>query len=279
IDTYEKLKQYKIKLVPFKQEYPFTKKLSIPYDVLFEKLPKIISVKYLRYILYYLYLFKYGSKYSKVMITDIKDVIFQRNPFDFVFNGGLYCFLENNRSTIKTSPFNSGRILRHFGTEVLEEIGDNHPSCSGTTFGSVLDLMDYLKGMIDLITKIDTKGGGDQGLHNYLVYSGKLKNLKFIEDNKGSVLTIGSKLNREIHFNKAGLVINADGEVFNTIHQYDRHPELFERFLKKYKLKLPMKFYLKYLWRWKNRFEDRLGGDFFNQLGWKIINLLKWKIK
>ncbi len=278
IATYKTLHQMGVKLIPFKDEYPFVKRFSISNLELKSEFPNQISVKYLRYILYYLFLSKFGNNYSKVMLTDVKDVIFQRDPFDFDFDGGLYCFLEDNYVTIKSSPFNSGRILRHFGTEGLDQIGNNHPSCSGTIFGSVPDTLHYLGKMISLISSIEAKGGGDQGLHNYVLYTEHFNDLKLIEDAKGPVLTIASKIKKRIRFNEKGLAINRDGEEFNVIHQYDRHPELFEDLFKKLNLEIPVKFYLKFIFRGKNYIENLLGWDIFNYLGWKLMNRFMSKI-
>jgi len=278
--TYRMLRKYGIKLIPFQEEYPFTLDLAIPEGLLDENLSsRKISVKYLRYILYYLYLSKYRSKYSKVLITDVKDVIFQRNPFAFNFDKGLCCFIEDSSTTIKTSPFNSGRIKAHFGDELLEKIGDNHPLCSGTTFGYLSEMMEYLKKMINLFSKINLDGGGDQGLHNYLIYTEPFKDLKIYNGDYGPVFTFGSKLNRNTNFNKDGLLVSSKGKVFNIVHQYDRHPELFEKFFKRQHLNLPLNYLLRLYFLGRNRFEDTVGWDFFNRLGWKFVNRLGLKIK
>jgi len=278
-ESYKTMQKYGVKLIPFVDHYPYVPKGFLSEELDLKDSFDQISVKYLRYLMYYLFLLKNGENYSKVMLSDVKDIIFQRDPFDFDLNGGLYCFLEDNHSTLKTSPFNSGRIRRHFGDQVLKQIGDHYPSCAGTIFGGVSEVLDYLKNMIELIKTIDPIGGGDQGLHNYLIYSGRLKNLKLIDNKKGPVFTVGSEIKKKIHFNKKGLVINDLGEVVNTIHQYDRHPELFEGFLKKFHLKMPIEFYIKVIYFMKGWMENIVGWDFFNQAGWKLVNRIKWKPK
>ena len=279
-ESYKILRDYGVKLIPFVDHYPYLPKSLFSDELDLKNSFNQISVKYLRYLMYYLFLLKNGGNYSKVMLSDVKDIIFQRDPFDFGLNGGLYCFLEDNQVTLKNSPFNSGRILRHFGNEVLEQIGDHYPSCAGTIFGGVPEILDYLKNMIELIKTIDPVGGGDQGLHNYLIYSGRLKNLKLVDNKKGPVFTVGSEIRHKIRFNKKGLVINDLGEVVNTVHQYDRHPDLFDGFLRKYQLKVPMEFYLKVIYFMKSIIENIVGWDFFNQAGWKLVNRLKyWKPK
>ena len=276
--TFRQLQQNNVRVIPFKYEYPFAPKSLVSKDLIPQKFPNGISVKYLRYILYYLYLSKHRDKYRKVMISDVKDVIFQRDPFEFDFDDCLYCFLEDKIHTIKASHFNSGRILRHFGQEGLDKIGDNYPSCAGTTFGSVPAILDYLKNMISIINTIEPIGGGDQGVHNYLIYTKQLKNMKLIKHATGPVLTIGSRLKKQIRFNKEGFVLNDNGAVVNIVHQYNRHPALFQNLLRKYNLTFAMPFYLKVIYMYKNRLESLVGWDFFNQFGWKLVNTLKWKI-
>ena len=275
-NTYSLLQKSGVQLIPFKEEYPFTKKFRISDDLFPENFfHSKISVKYLRYILYYLYLSKYRSKYSKILITDVRDIIFQRNPFDFDFKDGLCCFIEDNHVTLKNSPFNSVRIRRHFGDEILGKIGDNYPLCSGTTYGYFSNMMNYLKEMINLIPKIDTVGGGDQGVHNYLIYTRQFNNLKLFDNDSGPVFTFGTKMIKSIYINKEGLVTNRKGDVFNVIHQYDRHPELFKRLSIHYKVSMPIKLPLiliKFILSWKNRIENLRGWDFLNHLIFKYAN-------
>jgi hypothetical protein len=276
-DLLNNVKQLDVKLIPFTTEYPFNEDLLDSNELLPDQFSNGVSVKFLRYILYYLFLKKYGDDYSNVLISDIKDVIFQRDPFEFQIGDHLCCFLEEAGYTLVTSPFNSGRILTHFGKEVLDEIGNNQPSCSGTIIGSIPAMIAYLEQMINVISTLDCQGGGDQGVHNYLIYTKKVPNLRLISNETGPVLTIGSKIGRQIRFNKYGLVINDKGEIYNIIHQYDRYPELFQGFFKRYGLELPISFLMKVLFMYKNRISAIFGRDILNYIVWKLVNLLKIK--
>lgn len=275
--TYQKLKEYGIKMIPFQEEHPFTHKLTIPNELIPDNVSSgKISVKYLRYLLYYMFLLKYGNPKSKILLTDVRDVIFQRNPFDFNFNN-LCSFIEDTHITIKASPFNSLRIQRHFGSVTLEKIGNNYPLCSGITFGHFSSIMDYLKKMIYLFPTVDTVGGGDQGLHNYLIYSGEIKNLKLFDHENGPVFTFGTKIINSIHINKEGFIIKSNGDVYNIIHQYDRHPELFDKLSIPYKIHMPLKLpfiFMKNFLSWKNRIESMMGGDIINKIVMKFFKKL-----
>ncbi|MHA1278248.1 MAG: hypothetical protein ACTSQI_18010 [Candidatus Helarchaeota archaeon] len=276
--TYTLLYKHGVKLIPFKEEYPFTTKLKIPDGFLPEKFSSgKISVKYLRYILYFLYLLKNEGKFSKILITDVRDIIFQRNPFDFNFKNALCCFIEDSHVILKDSPFNAVRIRRHFGEDTLERIGRQHPLCSGTTYGIYSGIMKYLRKMIELIFESDTIGGGDQGLHNYLIYTEEFDDLKLYDNENGPVFTFGTKMIKSIHINSEGLITNSKGDVFNIIHQYDRHPELFKKLKIPYKVNMPIKlpyFLIKFTLSWKNRIENVKGYDFLNHLLFKFTDKL-----
>ncbi len=276
-DLLIQVKQLNVILIPFTTAYPFNKDLLDSKGLLPHKFSNGISVKFLRYILYYLYLKKYGDNYSNVLISDIKDVIFQRDPFDFRIGDQLCCFLEEAGYTLATSPFNSGRILTHFGKEALQKIGNNQPSCSGTIIGSIPAMIAYLEQMINAISTLDYQGGGDQGVHNYLIYTRKVPNIRLISNETGPVLTIGSKISKEIRFNKHGFVINDKGEIYKIVHQYDRYPELFQGLFRIYGLELPIPFLMKVVFMYKNRISTIFGRDILNHLVWKLANLLKIK--
>ncbi|NVM05308.1 MAG: hypothetical protein HWN67_23525 [Candidatus Helarchaeota archaeon] len=236
IQKHNYLRQYGVKLVKSKDEYPFITDISDVNNILpklpYNKMAHVCS----RFVMYYLYLSKYGKNYSKVMLTDVRDVIFQHNPFDFKFNKGLCCFLEDKRVKINTSEINTKWIREGFGEKVLAEIGHNCISCAGITIGETSKIMNYLKKMVDYLTQ----GGGtsinDQGVHNYLIYTNQLNDLELFENEKGPVLTLGQTKKGTIHFNNEGLIINDNGDVFNVIHQYEAHIELFKQFYKKFKL-------------------------------------------
>lgn len=177
-----------------------------------------------RYAIYYLYLSKYGHKYANVMLSDVRDVVFQGDPFDFDFeDGSLNCFLEEGEKTIGESEGNAQWIREGFGEDALGKIADKSISCSGTTIGSIDSIMAYIKAMIDSFVQLKYHSWGiDQGVHNYIIYQGLVKNVKFYKNFSGPILTMHYTNEEKLQFDSNGYLKNEDGSPINVLHQYDR---------------------------------------------------------
>ena len=200
-----------------------------------------MNLRIYRYLLYHNYLTEYiknkmndDENKHNIMLTDVRDVVFQKDPFDFDINN-LCCFLEDKSQSINSCPYNSSWINDQFGHNVLDEIGSNIISCSGVTIGDYRSIIIYLETMIDCTNRLGKKayndqGIHDQGIHNYIIYHREniLKNkanLKLFENGKGPVFTMGYV--KDILLNNNGFIINDDGSIANILHQYDRHPEIY----------------------------------------------------
>ena len=191
-----------------------------------------LSIVQYRFILYSEFLKKNRKKYDEIFIADIRDIVFQKNPFEFSGKGKLNFFLEENK--IVNCKTNKNLIKPFFEEkDNKEKILDNYISCAGTTIGKTERIIEYLNKM-----GRDIKRGNDQGLHNYLIYSGKIKNYKLFKNLEGPVLTLVSQDISKLKENKHGELINHDGSRINIIHQYDRFPEICEKFNVEQKNKL-----------------------------------------
>ena len=71
---------------------------------------------------------------GRVLLADVRDVVFQRDPFDFDPGGSVCCFEEEASIPLRSSPINAGWVRQAFGQAVLDEIGDDPPCCVGTVF-------------------------------------------------------------------------------------------------------------------------------------------------
>jgi hypothetical protein len=176
----------------------------------------------LRFPLYYLFLQNSPRKYSKIMLTDVRDVLFQVDPFNFNQENCLCCFLEDN--IIVNCPFNSKWIYDGFGDIVAKKFKNKRIICAGISIGSYPVIMDYLKKMIDYLMVLNNynETGNDQAVHNYIVYEGLIKNIRLYENNNGPVLTMHYLKEQDLHINKEGLVVDNNNIIINILHQYDR---------------------------------------------------------
>ena len=193
---------------------------------------KAFHIHQSRHFLYTAFL-ENEQRYSKVMLSDTRDVVFQRDPFDFPINDELCCFLEDPTITIAKEQHNAGWIRRAFGEEILKKIGDNTISCAGITMGSASAILKYTSEMCRILLTPQVRAiagitGLDQGIHNYSIRMNLFGDrLHLYENVRGPVMTMGLMNKESLRFDSDnGLLLNEDGSVCHTIHQYDRHPEL-----------------------------------------------------
>lgn len=172
-------------------------------------------------------------QYSQVMLTDVRDVVFQRDPFEWMRGRkGVFCFEEMEGRTIGECQYNSSMVREVFGDQGLHKLRGFQISCAGVICGTRVELLIYLERFLDLgLRAISLRPctGSDQGIHNRIVHWENLEDLKLL-NNEGPVFTMGCVPKDCIRVNSAGEVINKQGDVYSVLHQYDRFPELAKRF-------------------------------------------------
>ena len=187
---------------------------------------RTFNVYCVRYPLYYLYLATRRGQHARVMLSDVRDVIFQKDPFDFELSDGLCFFLEDDRQVIKDCRYNSEWLRSGYGEDALRDLGNKVASCSGVTIGGYDAVMQYLELMVDHMLRLKFHPSGmDQGVHNYLLYKREVKNVRLFHNQLGPVFTMGKTVDLPTTFNAEGFVLNKDGSVAHVLHQYDRHIE------------------------------------------------------
>ena len=223
--TKKNLRKNRVKLIEFENTCP---RYQVKGLENFEKRPfnQNIPLVSQRFLLYLDYLQKNKQKYKNVMLTDIGDVVFQKNLFGFGIDDKLCVFEiggkigDANQKGIDYIP-----LAKRLGVSDLKEYKQKKILCAGTTIGPTKRILEYLKKMKKYLDK-----GNDQALHNYLVYSKKLKNVEIFE-NGNKILTIGRPELFEKHAKIKNIRIhNKKGQLINVIHNYDRHPKVLRLF-------------------------------------------------
>jgi hypothetical protein len=159
-----------------------------------------------------------------VMVTDVRDVLFQKDPFAEPVTG-LELFLEDPAIRIGTDPFNTRWIIDLYGKPTADEFRGKVASCSGTTIGSRDAMLAYLRAMWSEIARHHRPlGPRDQAIHNVLALRSTFPHSAIIENRRGRVLTMGGL--RAPQTNHEGYLINEDGSIPPVIHQWDRHGPL-----------------------------------------------------
>ena len=201
-ETLEKLKQYKIKF--------------IIHDV-----HESYAIFRIRYFLYKDYLQKH--KYDKVIITDVLDVLFQKDPFEF--DEGLHFFEEDSEIKLGKCSINSSWMIETFGEDTLKKHADRNICCSGVSMGTYENMVRYLDLMCKWFNKLSSRRAACQVIHNYLIYEKLIDNFTIHKNEEGIVITMGHMNPDKIRF-KDGQVLNKKG-IPAVVHQYNRHPQLF----------------------------------------------------
>jgi len=187
-----------------------------------------ISIPYVsRYFRFYRFLALAGRRYENVMLTDVRDVFFQRDPFDFDVGQDVHVFLEDERYTLGSERYDREWLLTAYGEEALHELGDKPISCSGITIAPREQMLAYLRVMTEHLLSLARQTVGiDQGVHNYVIHTGLVSRARLVPNGEGPVFT-------------AGLVPQADVDTAldegridaNVVHQYQHHPRLAEMLL------------------------------------------------
>ena len=231
-------------------------------DILVDTPVNGFSPNVIRYQLYQWWLQLYFHQPNiQIMIADFADVFFQSNPFTYrTFEWSLpyyqlALFQEPfPNKVISRCPFNSGWIKACYGIEQLNKIGANPVICSGIVMGTRDALLAYT-GLV--IAHLDSKvrlGNGtvksdpnscaslgmDQGLTNWLAYSGLLErylSLKLVPQGEGPVNTVGAFVNGQrsmikmdlkawqvltLNKRKLKVIRNWNGDISPCVHQADR---------------------------------------------------------
>lgn len=187
-----------------------------------------------RYFLYRDYLAAHPECNGRILLSDVRDVIFQSDPFSHAWGAGLNVTLEDRRMTIGACPYATRWISGHLGESAWKTLRERNISCSGTTLADRKTMLEYLDVLTELLLPF-TPGKGmngyDQGVHNHIVHNRLLQ--CSLHDNSGPILTLAYKKG-EPETDADGDVLNDSGSKATIVHQYDRKPDLFRQIRTRY---------------------------------------------
>lgn len=178
-----------------------------------------------------------GHTYSRVLLTDTRDVLFQSDPFAQLTTTGLAVSVESRNYTIATERHNREWIEGVYGEDVLDRIGSNPPSCVGVTYGGRAAISSYLDRMVAEILSLRgraaSQGGADTAIHNYLLWTGQLGSVQLLETlgTASAVATLNEVPPEDLALDAEGRLLNRDGSMPSVVHQYDRQPKVAQALL------------------------------------------------
>jgi hypothetical protein len=188
------------------------------------------SVHARRYAIYAKFLRARRHQYDQVMVSDVRDVVFQRHPFDGITSSQCYFFLEGTTQKIGEDPTNSRWVSGCTTVAQFEAVSSRRICCSGITIGGIGAMLGYLDRMASRISEIPFRiyrkigHGYDQGIHNLLVYLDPDIDGTVVENNR-HIATMGLGPESLYMLDEKEVVRIAGGHVPAICHQYDRFPK------------------------------------------------------
>jgi len=170
-------------------------------------------------------------EYDNVMVADVRDVLFQSDPFKWMPLSKVVFSLEDLSDNIGSCKYNSYWIAETFGRTILSEIGPMPISCCGVTLGDRQHMVEYLR-LMNAFIYPGRRGpaiGVDTAAHNFILHRGLIP-CHCCPNETGPVLTTGKM--KQVRYD--GKFYNQDGTCPAVVHQYDRQQDIQIQVLAQY---------------------------------------------
>jgi hypothetical protein len=149
---------------------------------------------------------------DRVFFTDVRDVFFFGNIFDYTSNFDITFFSEP--CVIEKCDINSRWYEMTYGSESLYNIKNELIVCNGTILATKSGMLHYTDCMISEIDSIEYVI--DQPITNHLIFNKKIKNFEVRRHIEGPVGTFHHDANMSF----------CTLDNLSVVHQYDRCPTL-----------------------------------------------------
>lgn len=198
------------------------------------------------------------DSYQYVLMTDVKDVVFQEDPFPKLIQklGDKDAVLSSENLNISSEPWNQNVLFQLFGGEVCDQIRENEVINSGIIFGRPKFLSQLNRLMYDVVHTLTGEQIRDQAALQYLYYSFPLIKDRCVlstgDDFIATHLAVAGPTRYYTEWNfqntlKCGHVkldderlevLHPNGQKYSIVHQYNRIPEWYEKINNYYSLDL-----------------------------------------
>lgn len=162
-----------------------------------------------------------------VLLTDVRDVIFQASPFEPRATG-LEVFVEYERHVLADHGFQMKHLRAGVGGDLADKLKDNRCICAGTIFGPADEVARVCRLILMLGAIPKSAIGGGFGIDQASLAAAIGYGLipAQVQDNYKRVATVGLSLEgvRAVD----GVIVNPDGGFSPVVHQYDRHQDLVQ---------------------------------------------------
>ena len=178
-----------------------------------------------RWTLYANFLEEHRGEYDQVLLTDVRDVIFQGNLFDSYSRNEKYLGYAIEGNVIGQSDLNRKWLVEFLGEEAFDSVKDKMIICCGTTWGTVDEVLKFCRKMEEMLVK-STFWGAEQAAANYIIYNNLVELDNIIESNleQGGVLTLAW----DNTGTRDAYIINKSDEIPAVVHMYTSHADLIK---------------------------------------------------
>ena len=204
-----------------------------------------------RFLFIWDYLRKNQGVYRFVVVTDTRDVIFQKDPFVFMENNNIgrspiKLLAPSEAMYYKDEPWNRDNIIKCFGQMYYDQICDNEVLNVGTLAGRAGSIKDLTAAIFQMsLNRADWVA--DQAAYNIMMgwrQYNRTSHIARLKDAWACNLHVTNKPDQMSQFGpylleprptfENGLVVNENKTPFCVVHQYDRVPELKNYYEEKY---------------------------------------------
>jgi hypothetical protein len=184
-----------------------------------------------RFFAYYEALDAVFPDVKRVFLTDVRDVVFQADPFTFG-DDALRVFEEDPRLPMELNASNREWYEKTFGRRALRRVLPLPVICAGTVLGGREPTLRYLRAMTGLMAVHPPVVGGDQAIHNHICRHDEV-GAEVVPNGAGAVLTLFNVADEEICYDDEGRAVDLAGRPYPVLHMYDRLPVLRQRVLER----------------------------------------------
>jgi hypothetical protein len=212
--------------------------------------PNNEMIHMLRFLHVYNYLDLYGELYRYVITTDVRDVIFQKNPSEYlqkVFGSKDKGIIAQSESIkIEHEAWNRDNIIKNFGHYFYKNVMKNDVYNVGILAGTT----EYIKDLCFHLYQMSLNRPdwvADQAAYNMLLgykpWSDVAIKMRLsdawavnahVTNKPDQMEQFGPYLLENRPYMKDGIVYNSEGKPFTIVHQYDRVPEWMEFYMEKF---------------------------------------------
>lgn len=214
-------------------------------DQEFEELSNKGQIHMLRFSYLTRFLTTPGYRYGMVITTDVRDVVFQSNPFSrldsLMYRHGVPFVASSECIRIKNEDWNGSNIKKCFGFDVYHRL-ETHPVLNVGILSGTQQAVASICSTVYQLSLNRSDWVADQAAYNFLIHTNESL---FLDRVYISSLNDGYSINAHVtskpdevsrfrpyltceppYFDAAvGEVKNSEGMTFSILHQYDRVPE------------------------------------------------------